>query len=224
MMSVTELIEVDRRWEQPAGAAGGGTRTSNGLVRQMLVRSATMSDGTVGVGHPAEILLVEDNPADAELAMIGLSDGNLVNNVQCVGDAESAVDYLDGVGPFAEVAKPDVILLDLNLPGMSGQEFLQVVKADERHRRIPVIVLTTSSLHTDVADAYGSLANAYIVKPVDFESFQSLMSQFREFWFKMVCLPTGGATTAVTGEAPSAGGLTEVGWPAVGSGRRRPTR
>lgn len=138
---------------------------------------------------PANILLVEDNPADAELARMSLEDGRHVGAVHCVADAEGAIDFLERRDPFQAVPRPDIILLDLNLPGMSGHDLLRIVKSDPRFQSIPAVILSTSDSGHEIAGAYASLANAYLVKPLDFSSFASLMADFRRFWFELVRLP-----------------------------------
>lgn len=151
---------------------------------QSITRSAP---GTVG--RPAEILLVEDNPADAELAMIGLRDDAGINNIHVVGDAEEAWEFLKQEGVHAGAPRPDIVLLDLNLPGLSGGELLRSIKSDDDLRSIPVIVLSTSDADQDIRSAYGAHANAYMVKPVDFQQFRRLLEGFKQYWLSMVCLP-----------------------------------
>ncbi len=141
------------------------------------------------IGRPAEILLVEDNPADAELAMIGLRGDAGINNIHVARDGEEAWEFLTQVGDHAGAPRPDIVLLDLNLPGLSGGELLRNIKTDEDLRSIPVIVLTTSDADQDVRSAYCAHANAYMVKPVDFQQFHHLLQGFKKYWLSMVCLP-----------------------------------
>lgn len=138
-----------------------------------------------------EILLIEDNPADAELARIGLRSGGLTNGVHTVGDGEQAMAFLRREPPYENSPKPDLILLDLNLPGMDGREVLREVKTDPELKCIPVVILTTSASEHDVVDAYGSHANAYMTKPVDFHQFYELMTGLQDYWFTLVRLPDG---------------------------------
>jgi len=140
---------------------------------------------------PVEILLVEDNPADAELAQIGLKAGKILNDVTVVEDGESAIAFLRREGDFADAPVPDLILLDLNLPGMDGPEVLEIVKNDPALKMIPVVVLTTSDAVPDIERAYSNYANAYMTKPVDFSQFHDLMLGLEEYWFKLVRLPKG---------------------------------
>ena len=139
---------------------------------------------------PVEILLVEDNPADAELAQIGLRQGKILNQVHVVEDGESAIEFLRREGEHAEAPTPDLILLDLNLPGMDGREVLEVIKGDQTLRLIPVVVLTTSDAELDIRKAYSSYANAYMTKPVNFKQFHELMSGLEDYWFRLVRLPS----------------------------------
>ena len=146
-------------------------------------------DLSSAVGRAAEILLVEDNPADAELALIGLRADGSINNIHVVRDGEEALEFLHREGDHVNAPRPDIVLLDLNLPGLSGGELLRNIKTDEKLRSIPVIVLTTSDADQDVRFAYASHANAYMVKPVDFQQFHHLLEGFKSYWLSMVCLP-----------------------------------
>lgn len=150
---------------------------------------AITRDPSNGVGRTAEILLVEDNPADAELALIGLRGGGSINNIHVVCDGEEAWEFLHREGDHVDAPRPDIVLLDLNLPGLSGGELLRSIKADENLRSIPVIVLTTSDADQDVRFAYASHANAYMVKPVDFQQFRHLLEGFKSYWLSLVRLP-----------------------------------
>jgi CheY-like chemotaxis protein len=149
-----------------------------------------MHQPDASAGQPAVILLVEDNPADAELATIGLESGKLTNKVYIAEDGEQAMAFLRRQDPFPTAPRPDLVLLDLNLPGMDGREVLEEVKSDPDLRTIPVIVLTTSNAGPDVAAAYRSHANAYMTKPVNFEKFHELMTGLQEYWFTLVRLPS----------------------------------
>jgi CheY-like chemotaxis protein len=142
-------------------------------------------------GRPVVILLIEDNPADAELAQIGLRSGKLTNDVHVVIDGEQAMAFLKKQGEFADAPDPDIILLDLNLPGMDGREVLRAIKNDPSLCATPVIVLTTSDAAPDVNGAYASHANAYMTKPVDFEQFHELIQGLQDYWFTLVRLPSG---------------------------------
>ena len=136
-----------------------------------------------------EILLVEDNPGDQRLTKEALKDGKIRNNLYIVEDGEEALHYLKREAPYLEAVKPDLILLDLNLPRMNGEEVLKVIKADDELKRIPVVILTTSSADEDILKAYDLNANCYITKPVDFSQFIKVIKMIQEFWFTIVKLP-----------------------------------
>ena len=136
-----------------------------------------------------EILLVEDSPGDQRLTMEALKEGKINNNLYIVEDGEEAIAFLKKEAPFTSVPKPDLILLDLNLPKMNGQEVLEIIKADEDLKRIPVVILTTSQSDEDILNAYNLNANCYITKPVDFDQFIHVVNKIQEFWFTIVKLP-----------------------------------
>ena len=140
--------------------------------------------------RPIEILLVEDNPGDARLTQEALKDGKLANHLSVIGDGESALRYLRREGKFVDRPKPDLVLLDLNLPGKDGREVLGEMKADPALRRIPVVVLTTSDAEADLLKSYDLYANCYIVKPLDLEQFVSVIRGIENFWLSIVNLPT----------------------------------
>ena len=141
-------------------------------------------------GRPVEILLVEDNPGDVRLAKEGLKECKLLNNLSVAGDGVEAMAYLRKEGKYASAAKPDIILLDLNLPRKDGREVLAEIKTDERLKHIPVVILTTSQAEEDVLRSYGLHANCYIAKPVDLEQFVKIVQSIHEFWFRIVMLPS----------------------------------
>ena len=136
-----------------------------------------------------DILMVEDNPADVRLAQEAFKYQKLSNPLNIVKDGVEAIKYLRKEGRYAEVARPDIILLDLNLPRMSGQEVLKTIKEDENLSTIPVVILSTSDAEKDILKAYQSHANCYITKPVDFEKFADVVRQVEGFWFSVVKLP-----------------------------------
>ena len=140
-------------------------------------------------GSPATILLVEDNDADVILAEEALGDGNIQSVIYRARDGLEALDFLNKTGNFREAPRPDVILLDLNMPRMDGREFLEAIKDDKTKTSIPIIVLTTSEAETDVEKSYGLNVNCYIKKPVDFSDFVSIMRSIEHFWFSVVSLP-----------------------------------
>jgi len=160
-------------------------------VEQSVRDGTAATHAPVDIGRMAEILLVEDNPADAELAMIGLRGNTTTTNIHVVSDGEEAWEFLRRQGNHANARRPDIILLDLNLPGLSGGELLRGIKADEELRSIPVIVLTTSDADHDVRFAYASHANAYMVKPVDYAQFNLVLEGFKSYWLSAVRLPQG---------------------------------
>ncbi len=139
--------------------------------------------------RPIEVLLVEDNPGDVRLTREALKDGKVWNNLHVVEDGEAAIAYARHAPPYADMPRPDLILLDLNLPKRDGREVLAMLKADEDLRRIPVVVLTTSSAEQDILKAYNLNANCYITKPVDFDQFIGVVKAVEEFWLTIVKLP-----------------------------------
>ncbi len=136
-----------------------------------------------------EILLVEDSPGDQRLTREALNEGKINNNLYIVEDGEEAIAFLKKEEPFTAVPRPDLILLDLNLPKMNGQEVLEIIKVDENLKRIPVVILTTSHADEDILKAYNLNANCYITKPVDFNQFIHVVKKIQEFWFTIVRLP-----------------------------------
>ncbi|MBI5017510.1 MAG: response regulator [Deltaproteobacteria bacterium] len=142
--------------------------------------------------RPVEILLVEDNPGDVRLTREALKEGKICNNLHVVLDGVEALAYVRRQGPYAEAVKPDLILLDLNLPRKNGLEVLDELKADEDLRRIPVVVLTTSSAEKDVMASYNLHANCFVTKPVDMDQFITVVKSVEDFWFSIVKLPPDG--------------------------------
>jgi two-component system response regulator len=140
--------------------------------------------------RPLEILLVEDSPTDALFAKEALEHSKVCNNLHTVSDGVEALAFLRRQRIYTQAPRPDLILLDLNLPKMDGRELLKEIKQDEAFKRIPVVVLTTSKDEADVLKAYGLHANCYIVKPVDFEKFAEVVKTIESFWFAVVTLPT----------------------------------
>lgn len=142
---------------------------------------------------PTEILLVEDNPGDVVLTQEALAEARVANNVTVAHDGEEAMRVLRREGPHAQAPRPDLILLDLNLPRKDGREVLADIKADADLRRIPVIVLTTSSSEEDILRTYDLHANAYVTKPMDIGDFLTAVRQIEGFWLQLVRLPNGRA-------------------------------
>ena len=139
--------------------------------------------------HPIEILLVEDNPGDVRLTREALKDAKMLNRLHVVEDGETALNFLHRREQYEQVPRPDLILLDLNLPGTNGREVLADIKADEALKTIPVVILTTSRAEEDILKAYKLHANCYITKPVDFVQFIRVVKVIETFWLTIVALP-----------------------------------
>lgn len=144
-----------------------------------------------------QILLVEDDPVDAELTLESLKEAKVFVNLRVVDDGEKALSYLWQEGPYSGAARPDLILLDLNMPKKDGREVLRAIKGDEDLRSIPVVVLTTSEEEMDIVKCYSLGANCYITKPVGLEEFIKVVRSLENFWFTIVKLPTGAGDEAV---------------------------
>jgi len=138
---------------------------------------------------PIKILLVEDNPGDIRLTLEAFREARLSNNISVVEDGEEAMEYLYQEGKYTDAPRPDIILLDLNLPKKDGREVLSEIKSDESLRRIPVVILTTSEAEEDIHKAYDNHANCYITKPVDVEQFFKIVQTIQGFWLTIVKLP-----------------------------------
>ncbi|WP_199311547.1 response regulator [Anabaena subtropica] len=138
---------------------------------------------------PIEVLLVEDNPGDAELTRIALEDSKISINLNVVEDGVEAMAFLRKLDRYTNVPHPDIVLLDLNLPRKDGREVLAEIKTDVHLKRIPVVVLTTSQAEEDILKAYNLAANCYITKPVDFDQFVRIVQSIENFWFAIVKLP-----------------------------------
>ncbi len=143
----------------------------------------------MATSRPIEILLVEDNPGDVRLTKEALKENKINNNLNVVGDGVEALDYLKKKGKYAKNSRPDLILLDLNLPRKDGREVLTEIKKDEGLKRIPVVILTTSSAEEDILNTYNLHANCYITKPVDLEQFLKVVKSIEDFWISIVRLP-----------------------------------
>ena len=136
-----------------------------------------------------DILLVEDNPGDIRLTQEVLKEGKVINKLHTVMDGEECVDYLYKRGKHQNAERPDIILLDLNLPKLDGREVLEIIKKDDTLKLIPVIVLTTSDAERDILNMYANHANCYITKPVDFDQFINVIKSIESFWLSIVKLP-----------------------------------
>ena len=139
--------------------------------------------------RPIEILLVEDSPSDAQLAIEALQTAKIANRLSRVEDGVEAMQFLRRQGPYREAPRPDLILLDLNLPRKDGREVLEELKTDPQLKQIPVVVLTTSRAEQDVLRSYALHANCYITKPVDFAQFMEVVKSIEHFWLAVVTLP-----------------------------------
>jgi CheY-like chemotaxis protein len=148
------------------------------------------------LGRPIEILLVEDSPSDTELTVEALAGAKICNRLSIVDDGVKAMEYLRRQGPYAKAIRPDLIMLDLNLPRKDGREVLAEIKADKSLQSIPVVVLTTSQAEQDVRHAYALHANCYITKPVDFRQFLGVIAAIENFWLTIVKLPPPNGTKA----------------------------
>ena len=146
----------------------------------------------VDENRPVEILLVEDNPGDERLTREALKEGKVYSNLHWVKDGVEAIQFLRRQGKYAAVPRPDIILLDLNLPKKDGREVLQDIKNDGDLKRIPVVVLTTSKAEEDVLRTYNLHANCYVTKPVDLEKFIVVVKSIDAFWLTVVTLPPNG--------------------------------
>lgn len=142
------------------------------------------------LGRPVHILLVEDNPGDVELTKQGLKEGKVSVHLDVVVDGAQAMAFLRQQGRHAGANRPDIVLLDLNLPGKDGREVLAEIRDDPELETIPIAVLTTSDADEDILQAYKLKANCYITKPVDFDQFVKIVHQIKAFWFTIVSLPS----------------------------------
>ena len=141
-------------------------------------------------GKPIDILLVEDNPGDSRLAMEALKESKLRNNLHIVTDGVEAMDFLYKRGKHEQVLRPDLILLDLNLPKKDGREVLAEIKSDPDLKRIPVVILTISKAEEDVLKTYNLHANCFITKPLDLNQFVTVIKSIEDFWLTIVKLPS----------------------------------
>ena len=138
---------------------------------------------------PIEILLVEDNPADADLTQEYFEEARILNKMHVVTDGIQAMDYLYRRGSYATASRPDLILLDLNLPRKDGRQVLAEIKGDPKLKYIPIVVLSASQAESDIMKSYDLHANAYIVKPVDLSQFSKIVASIEGFWLSIVKLP-----------------------------------
>jgi CheY-like chemotaxis protein len=142
-------------------------------------------------GKPIDILLVDDNPADARLTREALDDSKIANALHHVVDGMEAIAFLRREAPYQAAPRPDIILLDLNMPRMDGRQVLAEIKNDDRLKTIPIVILTTSEAEEDIVKSYQLHANCYVTKPVDFDKFVTIVQAIEDFWLSIVRLPTG---------------------------------
>lgn len=140
-------------------------------------------------GKPIEILLVEDNPGDIRMMREVLRDARVINQINVVNDGVAAIAYLRREDPYPEAVRPDLILLDLNLPKKDGRQVLEIVKQDPQLRRIPVVVMTSSQAEQDILRAYDLHANCYVTKPFNLDEAVAVGKAIEEFWLTIVNLP-----------------------------------
>lgn len=142
------------------------------------------------LNNSIDILMVEDNPTDVRLTEEALNGAKMLNSLSVVGDGEAALDYLYQRGRYASVERPDLVLLDLNLPALDGREVLRIMKSDENLKTIPVVVLTVSNSEADMLRSYNLGANCYVTKPVDFQRFIEIVRSINDFWLTALVLRT----------------------------------
>lgn len=143
------------------------------------------------LGRPADFLLVEDNPGDVRLTQEALKSHKVKNNLHVVIDGEEAIAFLRKQGKYKDAPRPDIILLDLNLPKKDGREVLAEIKSDPRLKAIPVVVITSSEAEQDIIKSYNLNANCYVTKPVNFDQFIKVVQSINDFWLTIVKLPSG---------------------------------
>ena len=141
--------------------------------------------------HPIEILLVEDNPGDSRLAKEALKESKLKNNLYIAEDGVEALNFLYRTGKYSKMPRPDLIILDLNLPKKDGREVLAEIKNDDNLKRIPVVILTISKAEEDILKTYNLHANCYVTKPLDLDQFMKVVRSIEDFWLTIVKLPNG---------------------------------
>jgi len=148
---------------------------------------------TMTEARPIEILLIEDSPSDTELTVEALKEAKVRNSLSVVEDGVQAIEFLRHQGVYADAPRPDLILLDLNLPRKDGREVLAEIKTDPKLKHIPVIILTSSKAETDILKTYDLHANCYITKPLEFDHFLRVFKSIEDFWLSVVTLPGGKA-------------------------------
>jgi two-component system, chemotaxis family, response regulator Rcp1 len=157
------------------------------MIRSTTARAS--ADPVLELARPARILLVEDSPSDVAMTRAALREGRIANDLSVVSDGERAMAFVRRQGEYAHVARPDLVLLDLNLPKKDGREVLAEMKEDPDLKSIPVVVLTTSAAEADVHLCYGIHANSYVIKPIGVDSFLDAVRGIEDFWLALVRLP-----------------------------------
>ncbi len=145
----------------------------------------------MATGNPVEILLVDDDAGDVEMTRESLKNSKLHVHLSHVSDGQECMEYLRRTGKYEEARKPDMVLLDLNMPRKDGRQVLEEMKKDQYLKKIPTVILTTSGAEADVNQTYDLGANCYIKKPIDFEQFKKVVNEIADFWFTVVKLPNG---------------------------------
>ena len=151
----------------------------------------TSIDSTRPASRPIEILLVEDNPGDVRLTQEALTEAKVINNLSVVDNGVDALLFLRQEGRYSGAARPDLVLLDLNMPRKDGREVLAEIKKDDKLKRIPVVILTTSEAEEDIIRSYDLHANCYVTKPVNLDRFIKVVQSIEDFWLSVVMLPNG---------------------------------
>jgi len=164
------------------------------------------------VGKPVEILLVEDNPGDVDLAKAALEDSKVRNALHVVNDGEEAMTFLRQRGKHKDAPRPDLVLLDLNLPKRDGREVLNEIKSDPDLMRIPVVILTISKDEEDILKSYNLHANCFITKPIDLSQFVKVVKAIEDFWLTIVKLPPNGSKGCSKGFVSSSSKTTRPTW------------
>ncbi|QLH78927.1 response regulator [Halosimplex rubrum] len=139
--------------------------------------------------EPVAILLAEDNPGDVTLTRKALERGSIINNLHVVNDGVEALSFLRQEGEYADEPRPDLVLLDLNMPRKDGRDVLEEIKTEDRLKRIPIVVMTSSEAEEDIVQSYDLHANAYLTKPIDFDGFLDVIERIEEFWLTVVKMP-----------------------------------
>jgi CheY-like chemotaxis protein len=165
------------------------TKNEDGLAHGPVIQTWSVPMPNLARAEPIEILLVEDSPDDADLTVDALREGRVRNHITVVNNGVDALAFLRREGPYHAAPRPDLVLLDLNMPRKNGREVLAEVKQDPDLKRIPVVIMTSSDDEKDILTAYNLHANCYVTKPVDLDQFIGVVKQIEHFWFSIVKLP-----------------------------------